>query len=201
MAQVETATKPVVIANPGPLGLSGFGLTTLVLSLVNSNLLGSNLGITTALPLALAFGGGAQVLAGMWEFRTGNTFGATAFTSYGAFWIAVYFLVTGGYLDSKAANFVGTSGFGIFLLAWTVFTLVMTLGAWRVNLMTASLFTLLLLTFAALTGGALGSSSTLTNIGGYLGIVTALNAFYNAAAGVLKDVSGGKDVLPVFPFR
>lgn len=198
MAQVETATKPVTIANPGPLGLSGFGLTTLVLSLVNSNLFGTNLTADTALPLALAFGGGAQVLAGMWEFRTGNTFGATAFTSFGAFWISFYFLVTGGFA-AKA----GTYGVATFLLAWTVFTLVMTLGALRVNGATASLFVLLLITFALLTIGAYNGTSgaTITQFGGYVGILTALNAFYNAAAGVLKDVSGGKDVLPVFAFK
>ncbi len=192
--------SPAKMANPGPLGLAGFGMTTLVLSLFNSNLLGSNLGITAALPLALAFGGGAQVLAGMWEFHTGNTFGATAFTGYGAFWISFYFLATGGYLDAKAANFIGSQGLAVYLLGWTVFTLVMTLGALRINVATASLFVLLLLTFLALTADAFQANSTIHQIGGYLGLLTALNAFYNAAAGILKDLAG-KDVLPVFPFK
>jgi uncharacterized protein len=195
--------SPAKVANPGPLGLMGFGVTTLVLSLFNSNLLGSNLGITTALPLALAFGGGAQLLAGMWEFHVGNTFGGTAFTGFGAFWVSFYFLATGGYLDPKAANFIGSQGLAVYLLGWTVFTLVMTLGALRVNGATASLFVLLLATFVFLTlqnFNVLGTgNTTLNNVGGYLGIVTAVNAFYNAAAGILKDLAG-KDVLPVFPF-
>ena len=204
MAQVETPTPAAVatkaVANPGPLGLMGFGLTTLVLSLANSNLFGTG-GINgaAALPLALAFGGGAQLLAGMWEFHAGNTFGATAFTSYGAFWISFYFLLNNGF----AAN-AGMYGVAAYLLGWTIFTFVMLLGALRVNVVTGSLFALLFLTFLGLTigafiGGGGGDGSLFNHIGGYLGIVTALNAFYNAAAGVLKDVSGGKDVLPVFP--
>jgi succinate-acetate transporter protein len=182
------------IANPGPLGLLGFGVTTLLLSLVNSNLLGTNLTADAVLPLALIFGGGAQLLAGMWEFHAGNTFGATAFTGFGAFWVSFYFLVTQGFA-AKA----GTYGVATYLLGWTIFTLILTVASFRVNGATASLFTLLLLTFAALTIGAyMGSDgTTLNNIGGYLGIVTAVNAFYNAAAGVLKDLAG-KDVLPVF---
>src|ERR1700760_2782759 len=81
-----------VPANPAPLGLSGFGLTTLVLSLINSNLVG--VGATpVVLGLAFAFGGLAQLLAGMWEFRTGNVFGATAFTSFGAFWLSYWAFV------------------------------------------------------------------------------------------------------------
>lgn len=186
----------VKIANPGPLGLMGFGVTTFVLSVANSNLY-SDKGATAAaaLPLALAFGGGAQLLAGMWEFRTGNTFGATAFTSYGAFWIATYFLLTGTFAKDG-----GTYGVPTFFLGWTIFTLVMTIASYRVNGATASLFTLLFVTFALLTLHFYTSGdTTFGNIAGYVGIVTALNAFYNAAAGVLKDLAG-KDVLPVFPF-
>src|SRR5947209_776786 len=79
-------------ADPGPLGLAGFAGTTFVLSLINSNLVSAK-GIGAVLGLALAYGGIAQLLAGMWEFRTGNTFGAVAFTSYGAFWISFFVLV------------------------------------------------------------------------------------------------------------
>lgn len=192
-----TTAAPRPIANPGPLGLMGFGITTLVLSLVNSNLLGSNLDAGEVLPLALAFGGGAQLLAGMWEFHAGNTFGATAFTSYGAFWISFFFLVNNGFGDPKAA---GTYGVATYLLGWTIFTLLMTIGAWRVSGALGTLFSLLFLTFLALTLGGYGIGSNLGQIGGYLGIVTALNAFYVAVAGILKDLEG-KDVLPVFPVK
>src|ERR1700733_10798520 len=88
----STSVTGWVPANPAPLGLSGFGLTTLVLSLINSNLVG--VGATpVVLGMAFAYGGIAQLLAGMWEFRTGNTFGAVAFSSFGAFWISFFVLV------------------------------------------------------------------------------------------------------------
>src|SRR5215475_15979725 len=80
-------------ANPAPLGLAGFAATTFMLSMINANLVNHN-SLTGVLGLALAYGGIAQLIAGIWEFRTGNTFGAVAFCSYGAFWISFYFLVT-----------------------------------------------------------------------------------------------------------
>ncbi len=194
----DAASKPAV-ANPGPLGLSGFALTTLVLSLVNAGVFKStDLSAFAVLPLALTFGGLAQLLAGMWEFKAANTFGATAFTSYGAFWIGI-----GMYLwfaMSSPGFAPGGKSLSTILLAWTVFTFVMMLGALRVNGATASLFVLLFVTFVLLTYGGFANSTSITNIGGYLGIVTAANAFYNAAAGILKDLAG-KDVLPVFNFK
>src|SRR5690348_4740211 len=98
--------KPVPIANPAPLGLSGFALTTFVLSLVNAGILAEK---NTAIVIGLAvfYGGIAQLLAGMWEFRTGNTFGATAFTSYGAFWLSFAAILIPGFgvvLDTASAN-------------------------------------------------------------------------------------------------
>jgi len=207
MTQVQTptttATRPV--ANPAPLGLLGFGITTLVLNIVNANIFGNQLGLTTVLPLALAFGGGAQLLAGMWEFFAGNTFGATAFTSYGAFWISFYFLATQGFLDPKSANYAGPYALAVYLLGWTVFTGIVALAALRVNGVTASLIILLFLTFLGLTisnfitaGG--GDGSSVLHVTGFVGIVTAINAFYNALAGMLKDLAG-RDVLPVFPVK
>jgi succinate-acetate transporter protein len=203
MTQVETkpatttATRPV--ANPAPLGLLGFGVTTLVLSLVGTNLFGTKLGVGEVFPLALAFGGGAQLLAGMWEFYAGNTFGATAFTGFGAFWISFFFL-NGNVFGS--ADKAGSYGVATYLLGWAIFTGILTFGAWRVNAVTGSLFTLLFLTFVALAlngYGILGSgNTTLGQVGGWLGVITALNAFYNAAAGILKDLAG-RDILPVFP--
>jgi uncharacterized protein len=197
MAQVQ-APAAAAKANPAPLGLFGFGITTLVLSLANSNLFGTNgLSGAAALPLALAFGGGAQLLAGMWEFHAGNTFGATAFTGFGAFWLSFFVLVTQGF-DAKA----GTDGVAVYLLGWTIFTTLLIFGAVRINAVTASLFILLALTFLALTLDAFHVISTTDTTfkvaGGVLGIITALNAFYNATAAVVKDLAG-RDVLPVFP--
>jgi succinate-acetate transporter protein len=204
MAQVQTATTPTTttarpVANPAPLGLLGFGITTLVLSLVNTNLLGANLTADAVLPLALIFGGGAQLLAGMWEFHAGNTFGATAFTGFGAFWISFYFLVTQGFA-AKA----GSDGVATYILGWTIFTLILVFGAVRISGAMASLFILLFLTFLGLMlndFGVLGTgNTTFTQVGGYLGILTAVVAFYIAAAAILKDLAG-RDILPVFPMR
>jgi len=104
-------------ANPAPLGLAGFGITTLILSVMNANLVSFDKSLVTVLGMAFAYGGLAQLLAGMWEFRTGNTFGAVAFTSYGAFWISFYILV-----QQDAATLTKTGGFpagvGLYLWAW-----------------------------------------------------------------------------------
>src|SRR5436305_4674102 len=104
-------------ADPGPLGLAAFAGTTFVLSLLNANLVSLAAGIGAVLPLALAYGGLAQLLAGMWEFRTGNTFGAVAFTSFGAFWISFYFLIKVIGVDSVSAH-----GVSAYLWMWAIFT-------------------------------------------------------------------------------
>src|SRR6202035_176372 len=96
-------------ADPGPLGLAGFAMTTFILSLINANLISGGDG-NVVLALAIAYGGLAQLLAGMWEFRTGNTFGALAFTSFGAFWISFYVLLKSGGAP--------THGLAAYLLAW-----------------------------------------------------------------------------------
>src|SRR6476661_8676423 len=121
-AQAQTArvveTKPVT-ADPGPLGLAAFALTTFVLSIFNSGLM-SEKGLPIVLGLALAYGGLAQLFAGMWEFRTGNTFGAVAFTSYGAFWISYFVLVQFDAANIPSAH-AGKS-IGLYLIAWGIFT-------------------------------------------------------------------------------
>src|SRR5947209_458136 len=104
-------------ADPGPLGLAGFAMTTFILSLMNANLV-SDAGIGVVLGLAIAYGGLAQLLAGMWEFRTGNTFGAVAFSSYGAFWISFYFILQ-VFLPEKL---VSDHALAAYLLAWGGFT-------------------------------------------------------------------------------
>jgi succinate-acetate transporter protein len=198
----RVAPAAVAVANPSPLGLSAFALTTFVLSCINANV------FTGVLPnivvgLAIFYGGIAQLLAGMWEFRTGNTFGATAFTSYGAFWLAlgIIFVPGSGILAAfgatKGAN-VGNA-LGLFLLAWTIFTFIMFLGTLRSNGALIALFGLLFLTFVFLTIGNFGTAG-MVQIGGILGIITAIVAWYTALAGVL---SSGRSAfqLPVFPMR
>jgi len=192
----------VKIANPGPLGLSGFALTTLVLSAWNAGIL-TGADVLIVVGLAVFYGGIAQFAAGMWEFRTGNTFGATAFSSYGAFWLSFAALFIPGFgivFGSKT----GPSGSALawYLLGWTIFTGIMMLGSFRTNGATAVVFVLLFLTFLLLAIGAFssqGAGTGMTQVGGYLGILTAIAAWYTALAGVLAGVSNGKINLPVIP--
>lgn len=184
VAQAAVST----VSNPGPLGLSAFALTTFVLSCVNAGFLAAT-DLKIVVGLALFYGGLAQLLAGMWEFRTGNTFAATAFTSYGAFWLAVGASVQFGWITSHAA-------FGFFLLGWTIFTFMLLLGSLRTNGGLIAVFVLLFLTFLFLTIGEFGGGTGL--IGGYLGILTAIAAWYTALAGVL-DASRAPFRLPIFP--
>jgi succinate-acetate transporter protein len=192
MAQLtaeRAAPVAATIANPGPLGLCGFALTTFVLSSVNAGLVPLAGGLSMVVGLALFYGGAAQFLAGMWEFRTGNTFGATAFTSYGAFWLAVGFSV----LQKLVVPGVP---FGFFLLGWAIFTGLMLLGALRTNMALIVVFALLFVTYILLALGEFGAGTG--QLGGWLGILTALAAWYTALAGLL---SSGKSVftLPVGP--
>jgi succinate-acetate transporter protein len=191
MADLDTrqAVPVAPIANPAPLGLCAFALTTFVLSAANAKLFH---GASIVIGLAFFYGGLAQLLAGMWEFRTGNTFGATAFTSYGAFWISVAATLQFNLLANS-------NGFGFFLLGWTIFTGVMLLAALRTSMALIVLFGLLLATFILLTIGAFTAGSTDT-LGGYFGIVTALVAWYTAAAGLLA-AGPAAFTLPVGPVK
>jgi len=179
-------------ANPAPLGLSGFGLTTLVLSFINSNLIGAA-ATPVVLGMALAFGGGCQLLAGMWEFRTGNVFGATAFSSYGAFWISFWALVNFnvGSLGSEAG-----SAIGLYLWMWGIFTGMLFLCTFNSPKAIQLLFLLLTVTFILLGIGASGDSSNMTHAGGFVGIATGGLALYIAAADIMEH-SYGRSVLPV----
>ena len=189
----------VKIANPGPLGLSGFALTTLILSLVNAGVIkGGNVAVVLA--LALFYGGLAQLLAGMWEFRSGNTFGATAFSSYGAFWLSFAALFIPGLNDPKLA--ADGNGLGWYALGWAIITAFLFICSLRTNGATAAVFILLAVTFLLVSLGFFNNQAFgtgFTQIGGYIGIVTAIVAWYTAFAGVLASVNGGKNVLPVFP--
>jgi len=188
----RTDESAAAIADPAPLGLAGFALTTFVLSLVNANWMPAATA-PVVLGLALAYGGVAQLLAGMWEFRRGNTFGATAFGSFGAFWIAFWAYVT-FYADKIPAADAGTAT-GWFLIAWGIFTTLMFLGSLRTTMGLVALFALLAATYFVLGAGGLAGSSNVTHIGGYLGVATAIVAWYCAVAGVLTSTFG-KPVLP-----
>ncbi|MFI9272324.1 acetate uptake transporter [Kitasatospora sp. NPDC052896] len=191
-------TADVAIADPAPLGLASFALTTFVLSCFNANLIDAKLS-AVVLPLALAYGGVAQLLAGMWEFRKGNTFGATAFGSFGAFWIAYYFLVKDA-LPALAGDPHANRAVGLFLLAWAIFTAYMAVAAVRVSGAVLAVFVALTVTFALLAAGAFGSSESITKTGGWMGLITAMVAWYASFAGVTA-YTFKRPVLPTWPAR
>jgi succinate-acetate transporter protein len=192
------------VADPAPLGLAAFATTTFILSMINANLVGG--GVATAAGIvagmALAYGGIAQFIAGLWEFRNGNTFGATAFCSFGMFWVSFYLLlhVTASALPKNEVF----SAIGLYLWAWAIFTAYMTVASLRTTGAVFAVFLLLTITFILLGIGnsALEGTTSATNstikIGGYVGLATAIVAWYASFAGVLND-TWGRTVLPVFP--
>ena len=191
---------PPAIADPGPLGLAAFAMTTFVLSVFNANIIGTLALIGVVLPLALFYGGAVQILAGMWEFRKNNTFGALAFSSYGAFWIALAWYLRYIFPALPAAR--AHEATGLFLLAWTIFTAYMLLASLGTTKMLTAVFAFLFATFLVLAIGNLAAppSATLIHVGGWLGLVTALLAWYHSAAGV-TSASLGRTLLPVFPWK
>jgi succinate-acetate transporter protein len=205
MAASRPAGKPVAetpvqpdptIADPAPLGLAAFAMTTLILSLSNTNTWGP--GIDSAIALALAYGGGTQLLAGMWEFKRNNTFGATAFSSFGAFWISFWYLATHILPHAPASDVAVIQG--TFLLGWCVFTFYMIIAALRVSGAVTLVFILLTITFVFLTIGAFhGDVATgPTKIGGWFGVATAAAAWYASFAGV-TNATFKRVLIPVFP--
>ena len=182
------------IADPGPLGLAGFAMTTFLLSCTNAGLFNFNGkgsgAVTGAVALALVYGGIAQFAAGMWEFVRGNTFGALAFTSYGAFWVSFYAIL-------KFNLPMAGGAVGVWLLGWTIFTLYMTVAAVKTNTALFMVFVVLDLTFIFLTLGNWNAGhANLVKIGGWLGILTAALAWYVSMAGVVNE-TWGRSVLPV----
>jgi len=189
------------------LGLSAFALTTFVFSLVNAGIIQqgpdpSQQIVNLFLPLALFYGGLAQLIAGLFEFRTGNTFALTGFVSYGAFWISLavmnLFARQGIISETRLAEAQGW-----FFLGWAILTAIMLIASFGLNVGLIVTFALLLATFILLTIGDLnggpeagGIAQLMVQIGGYVGLVTALAAWYVAAADVINDTLG-RTVLPL----
>jgi uncharacterized protein len=181
------------IADPAPLGLAGFALTTFVLSMFNAGLV-SKAGEPVVLGLALAYGGGAQVLAGMWEFRKGNTFGATAFSSFGAFWISYWAFV------AFFAKGVPATAVGLYLIAWGIFTFYMWIASFRTTTAVMVVFLLLWITFVLLGIGDAAARPSVTKLGGWFGLATAVAAWYASFAAV-ANFTFGRELVPVRPLR
>jgi succinate-acetate transporter protein len=176
------------IADPAPLGLAAFGLTTIMLSSANAGLW-HGAGAGAAIAAALFYGGLTQLLAGMWEFMRGNTFGATAFSSFGAFWLAVWYGIT--------QKSFGPGSVGVFMLCFAIATFVLWLAAIKHNMHLNLLFLALFITFVFLAygnWGAMGHSGAV-KVGGWTGLVTAAIALYIAAKTLINE-SWGRTVLP-----
>jgi hypothetical protein len=191
-----TVAAPISIADPGPLGLSAFALTTFVLSAVNAGLIDASVK-SIVLSLALFYGGAVQVVAGIWEFRKGNTFGATAFSSYGGFWLAYWGLSVFFKPGAGAPAHAVDNALGYFLLGWTAFTVIMLIAALRTNGALIATFVVLTVTFVLLVLGHLTHTESLEKTAGWVGILTAIFAWYTAAAGVIND-TWKTTVLPVW---
>ena len=199
------------IADPAPLGLAAFALTTFLLSAKNANWMTHATG-NAFLGYAFAYGGLCQLLAGMWEFRNRNVFGATAFASYGGFWIGLglwFQLVAVPQLTAvakaplvvRAATAAAINhDIGWILLAFAIFNTYMLIMATQVNAAVFGVFLTLEITEIILfiANFSLGAAATsgLVQLGGYVGLVTALVAWYTSAAGVANGI-GGRILLPV----
>jgi succinate-acetate transporter protein len=192
MAQTVAPVTLPKLANPGPLGLAGFGLTTIVLSCVNAGLLPPEAG-AVVVPLAFAYGGVAQIVAGILEFKTGNTFGMVAFTSYGLFWwwfALLKWTIGAGWLKAPQASAVAVT-----LLAWGVFTFLMWIVTFRASKAVFSIFLLLWITFLLLAAGDFGNPA-IGHLGGYFGLITGVDALLVAFIEVL-NATAGRVVIPL----
>jgi succinate-acetate transporter protein len=177
------------LANPAPLGLFGFALTTWLLCMINTGLLPPT-GMGIVLAMAFAFGGMAQFAAGLMEMAKGNTFGFVAFCSYGAFWWSFALFV------NFFAAAVPAAAVGWYLLIWGAFTFAMWIGTFALNRALFLIFLALWVTFVLLGLKDLFAVPELGLLGGYAGLITALLAFYLGAADIINETHG-RTVLPV----
>ena len=190
---MATPAPPAPAATAGPVGLTAFSITTFLLSMVNAGLIAKG-AEPIVFGMALMVGGLAQVLAGMWAFRTGNTFAGTAFVAYGAFWLSFWALVQFYLADIPKAD-VGAA-LGLYLISWGIVTAYMFVASFKTTRELNVVFGLLLLTFLALGIGDVAASSGLTKAGGYLGLLTAAVGAYTAMAEITNETFG-RNVLPI----
>jgi succinate-acetate transporter protein len=177
-------------ANPGPLGLAGFGMTTVLLNLHNAGFFPNT---SIVLAMGLFYGGLAQMLAGLMEFTKGNTFGTTAFTSYGAFWLSlvgIWVLPKLGWAEAPAPAFMGC-----YLLIWGIFTFFLFIGTLKAGPVLKLVFFTLAMLFFLLALGDFTENHSITVFAGYLGIVCGASAIYLSLAEVLAEQFGRK-ILP-----
>ena len=184
---VETKAK---VANPGPLGLLGFGMTTVLLNLHNAGLLPLSIVIVA---MGIALGGLAQIIAGIRELKQGNTFGGTAFTAYGLFWWSLVLIWVNPFEGIESASPVAM---GYYLLLWGIFTAFMFVGTLKHNRATQVVFGSLTVLFFLLAAGDFTGNHTITTIAGFEGIFCGLSAVYSAM-GQIVNAEFGKKIIPL----
>ncbi|NLP31229.1 MAG: acetate uptake transporter [Clostridiales bacterium] len=178
------------IANPSPLGLLGFGMTTVLLNLHNADIIPLSI-VTVAMGFAL--GGAAQIIAGIMEFKKNNVFGATAFTSYGFFWWSLIIIWINPFEKIAAADKISM---GFYLLLWGIFTLLMFIGTWKINRSLQVVFLTLTVLFFLLAIGDFTGNHLINLIAGWVGIICGLSAIYTGLAQVINN-EYGKEILPL----
>jgi succinate-acetate transporter protein len=197
-AAVLNNGRPVpAIADPAPLGLAAFGITLMVFSMFQAGLL-ARTGLPIVLGLALSYGGIAQLLAGMWEFRRGNTFGAVVFGSYGAYWLS-YWLLQQFFVASIPGG-ERSSAIALFYISWAILTALLWVASTRTTAVVSLMLFLLTLSFLLLGIGFAGPHSELVKIGGWFGLVSAATALYAAFASVMNSTVE-RTLLPLIPLR
>ena len=197
MAQEKQQFFPP-LADPAPLGLGGFALTTFAFSVTNAGWVPDD-AIRFYIPLALFYGGLAQFVAGLFEFRNKNIFGSTAFCSYGAFWISLGVVELFARQFELGAPGVRLSALGWFFVCWSIFTAIMWIGSWGIHTALGIAFTLALATFILLAWAVFaGPPNAILQWAGWGGILTAIAAWYIVAADVINSVYG-RTILPLGP--
>jgi succinate-acetate transporter protein len=195
LQEVSSLSLKDTTANPAPLGLLGFGLTTVLLNLHNAGYYELN---TIILAMGIFYGGMAQIIAGIMEWKKNNTFGTTAFTSYGLFWLTLVglILMPGLGLGTKTSE----PAMIAYFFMWGLFTFVMFIGTLKLNRALQFVFFSLTVLFFLLAIRDYTHSATIATLTGYEGIICGTSAIYTALAQVLNEVYG-KVVAPIFPVK
>ena len=180
------------LANPAPLGLMGFGMTTVLLNIHNAGFIALG---SMILAMGIFYGGLAQIIAGILEYRKGNTFGVTAFTSYGLFWLSFVALVVMPNLITGITA-PDSTALATYLFMWGLFTFMMFISTLKKNKALQFVFISLAILFWLLALGDFTGNSTITMIAGYEGIICGLSAIYLAMAEVINETYG-KTILPI----
>jgi uncharacterized protein len=197
-AAVTNGTRAVpAIADPAPLGLAALALTLMVFSMFNTGLLNAS-GEPVLLGMAVAYGGLAQLLAGMWEFRRGNTFGALTFGSYGAFWLSFWLLEQ--FFVDRIPGGERASALALFCISWAILSALIWVASSRTTAVVNLMLFLLTISFLLIGIGDAGRHSELVKIGGWFGLATTAAALYAAFAGVINSTFE-RTLLPLVPLR